>query len=195
MLRAQPRPLPGGAHRWTVEEYERMGALGLLPADARTELIDGVVVDVSPQNPPHALCVERLTAAFYRRLLDRARVRVQAPVRLSTRWMPEPDVALVRLGAPADRHPEAADVLLVVEVSDTSLAEDRGAKLAQYAASGVPAVWIVDLAGRAIEAYGVPAEDGYAAVRVHRAGDAIAVPGFAGIVLPVDEVLPPAPAR
>src|SRR5262245_49978739 len=178
------------AHRWTVEEYERMGAVGLLPG-ARTELIDGVVVDVSPQNPPHALCVERLTAALYRRLLDRARVRVQAPVRLAPHWMPEPDVALVRVDAPADRHPQPDDLLLVVEVSDTSLADDRGEKLAQYARSGVLVVWIVDLNGRGVEVHAARGGGQYGDVRVHRAAEEIDVPGFGGVVIPVDEVIEP----
>jgi Uma2 family endonuclease len=176
------------AHRWTVEEYERMGAVGLLPG-GRTELIDGVVVDVSPQNPPHALCVERLTAALYRRLLDRARVRVQAPVRLATHWMPEPDVALVRIDAPADRHPQPDDLLLVVEVSDTSLADDRGEKLAQYARSGVSVVWIVDLNGRCVEVHAALGGGRYGDVRVHRSGEDVDVPGFAGVAITVDEVI------
>jgi Uma2 family endonuclease len=181
------------AHRWTVEEYERMGAVGLLPG-GRTELIDGVVVDVSPQNPPHALCVERLTAALYRRLLDRARVRVQAPVRLAPHWMPEPDVALVRLDAPADRHPQPEDLLLVVEVSDTSLAEDRGEKLAQYARSGVPVVWIVDLNSRSVEVHSALGGGRYESVRAYGAGEELDVPGFPGVVIGVDEVIE-APTR
>ena len=165
-----------------------MGAVGLLPG-GRTELIDGVVVDVSPQNPPHALCVERLTAALYRRLLDQARVRVQAPVRLAAHWMPEPDVALVRLDAPADRHPQPEDLLLVVEVSDTSLAEDRGEKLVQYARSAVPVVWIVDLNGRCVEVHSALAGAQYGRVRVYRAGEEVGVPGFAGAAISVDEVI------
>jgi len=100
-------------------------------------------------------------------------VRVQAPVRLSPHWMPEPDVALVRLDAPADRQPAAGRSAAGVEVSDTSLAEDRGEKLAQYARSGVQVVWIVDLNGRSVEVDAALSVGQYGDVRVYRPGEAM----------------------
>ena len=175
-------------HRWTVEEYERMSELGLLPPDLGTELIDGVVYEKVTQNEPHARYLERLTTAVYRRLIDRVRVRVQAPMRMAPRDMPEPDLLIIRGDAPDDRHPVPGDMLVAVEVSETTLSFDRNRKLPRYAAHGVPELWILVVRSRQVEVHSEPSEDRYLQTRTYRSGESVPVPGFPDASIPVDEI-------
>ncbi|HZQ99189.1 MAG TPA: Uma2 family endonuclease [Chloroflexota bacterium] len=177
-------------HRWTVEDYERMSELGLLPLDLGTELIDGVVYEKVTQNEPHARCLERLTAAVYRRLIDRVRVRVQAPLRMAPWDMPEPDLLIIRADAPDERHPVPTDMLVAVEVSDTSLSFDRNHKLPRYAAHGVPQLWILVIRSGQVEVHNEPSEDRYLQTRTYRSGETVPVPGLADVGIPVDEIFP-----
>lgn len=185
--RRAARPSP---HRFTVEQYERLSDVGILGDTDQTELVDGVIYDKVTQNEPHALALELLLAALFRRLLGRARIRSQSPLRLPPRSMPEPDVELLRLDAPRGRRPEASDLLLAVEVSDTTLAWDRRRKLPLYAAHGVPAVWIVNVRARGIDAHTGLADRRYATARTYSSGDAVPIAGFPELLVPVDEVFP-----
>jgi Uma2 family endonuclease len=125
-----------------------MAAAGILGADERLELIEGQIVQITPIGSPHASSVKRTTSLFYRLLGDCATISVQDPVRLSNLSEPEPDVAVLRPRADfyAGAHPTPADVLLLVEVVDTTLRYDRRVKLPLYARSGIPEVWLVILA-------------------------------------------------
>ncbi len=108
--------------RFTIDEYHRMAAAGVLSEDDRVELLDGEIVQMSPIGSPHAGCVDRLTALFTRRLRSRAIVRVQSPIVLDRRSEPQPDLALLapRPDFYATAHPRPRDVLLVIEVMDAS---------------------------------------------------------------------------
>src|SRR5689334_7852246 len=119
-------------HRFTVDDYTRMADAGILSEDDRVELIEGAVVEMSPFRRLHAACVDRLNAWLNRLLGASAIVRVQSPIRLSDYSEPQPDIALLRPRADfyASGHPGPRDVLLVIEVADTSLDYDRGVKLA-----------------------------------------------------------------
>lgn len=140
-----------------------MGEKGVFAPDARLELIEGEIVEMAPIGSPHAGRVNMLNRLLSRRVGDRAVVSVQNPLIAGERSVPQPDLALLvpRSDAYTDSHPTAADVLLVVEVSDTTLAFDLGAKLALYARSGIPEVWIVDVGGRAVRAFREPVAGGY----------------------------------
>jgi Uma2 family endonuclease len=149
---------------FTVDEYYRMSEAGILHADERVELLDGLIVKMAAIGSRHAACVRRLDRWFERRLGDRAVVSVQSPVRLSAASEPEPDVALLR---PRDdlyesAHPTPSDVLLIIELSDTTRALDRGLKLRLYAAAGIVEAWIVDLNRRRAEMNRAPGPRGYA---------------------------------
>src|SRR5438552_12280642 len=135
--------------RFTVEEYHRMAEAGILSEDDRVELIEGEIVQMSPIGPRHSACVDRLNALFTSRLRRRAIVRVQNPIVLSRWTEPQPDLTLLRPRADfyAERHPGPADVLLAVEVAETSGVYDRGTKLALYARARIPEVWLVDVRG------------------------------------------------
>jgi Uma2 family endonuclease len=149
---------PRSVHRFTIEEYERLTKSGFFnPAD-RSELIDGWLVDKGAHNPQHAGAVDVANDALAVLLSTGWTTRSQLPVRLPGDNMPEPDVAVVP--APKQqymsRHPTEKDVALVVEVSDTSLDEDRRLKLRQYAKARIAVYWIINLVDRCVEVYTQP---------------------------------------
>jgi Uma2 family endonuclease len=148
--------------RLTVAEVMEMARTGILDEDERVELLDGVLVRMSPINPPHADAVRWLMRLFVRSLSDDFVVLVQDPVFLSTYSLPQPDVAIARAMGRTyrRRHPEPPEILLVVEVADTTLRNDRVIKMPLYAAAGIAEAWIVDLVHRQLLVYRRPVPDG-----------------------------------
>jgi Uma2 family endonuclease len=134
-------------HRLTVDEYYRMAEAGVLAPDAHVELIEGEVVDMAPMKSRHASVVARVLAKLQRAVGDKALVWCQLPLHLGPQSEPEPDLMLLRPRADfyAHAHPSADDVLLLIEVSDSTLDYDRGVKVPLYARHRVAEVWIVDL--------------------------------------------------
>jgi Uma2 family endonuclease len=124
-----------------------MGEADIFHEDDRVELIDGQVVEMSPIGPAHAGCVTRLTALFAPLAGGAATLSIQNPVILAEYQEPQPDVALLRYRADGygTAHPQTADVLLVIEVAETSAHSDRRIKMPLYARAGVPEAWLVDL--------------------------------------------------
>jgi Uma2 family endonuclease len=159
------RPKAPTRRRLDVDVYYKMAEAGILTDPRHVELIDGELIDMAAIGSPHAAVTNRLARLFARALRDEAAlVNVQSPLRLDPYNEPQPDVMFLRPRADDYRtsHPSAADVLLLVEVSETSLAYDRGIKPSLYARFGVPEVWIVDLLGNAVEVYRDPKEGAYA---------------------------------
>jgi Uma2 family endonuclease len=173
----------------TVEEYHRMDEAGIFGPTERVQLVSGVIVQMPPPNPPHANTVTKLVPLLLARFGDRAVVRPQQPVVLDTRSEPEPDVALVRMADYSTAHPTAADVFLVIEVSDSTLRFDRGLKLAAYAAAGVREYWIVNVRERTVEIYMDPGDGGYLTSRVARAAETLACQAFPDDQIPVRDLL------
>lgn len=163
----------------TVDDYHRMADAGLLTEDDRVELIDGEIVTKMTIGPRHNACVDRLTKAFVIGAGDDAIVRVQGSIGLSFLTEPEPDVVLLRSQADfyAKALPTPADVLLIVEVADASLAFDRDRKGPLYAEAGVREFWLVDLTTDAVFVHRDPRGRVYRSVQRHVAGDTIA-PGL-----------------
>ncbi len=184
-------PTAPARHRFTIDDLERMVRAGILREDARVELIEGELYDMNPIGWAHQACVDWLTASFVRQLGDRAIVRAQGPIRLGDRSLPQPDLTLLRPRADYYRHegPAASDVLLLVEVSDTTLAYDRDVKVPLYARAGIPEVWLVDLAGEQLLVFREPEHDGYRDSRVYRPGDALSPQAFPDMSLAVDDLL------
>ena len=141
-----------GIHRFTVDDFARMGEAGIFTEDDRVELIGGEVRDMAPTSPPHAWAVSRLGELLITRLAGRVHVRVQNPIRLGPHTEPQPDLAVARrTRAYVNRHPDAADVLLVIEVADSSLPFDRSEKAPRYYGRvGIAETWLVDLAARTV---------------------------------------------
>jgi len=159
------RPIAPTRHRLNIDAYYRMAEAGILLDPHRVELIDGEIFDMAAIGSPHAAITNRLARLFSRALPDEvALVSVQSPVRLDAYNEPQPDLMLLRPRADGYRasHPGTADVLLLVEVSESSLAYDRSTKLPLYAKFGAPEVWIVDLSGGAVEVYRESKEGAYA---------------------------------
>ncbi len=159
---AEPRK-----HRFSVDEYHRLGELGVFGEDARVELIDGEIYEMAPIGARHVGHVNHLTRLFYAQVVDEVTISVQNPVRLGDDSEPEPDIALLqpRQDAYASAMPQADDVLLLVEVADTSARYDRDVKVPLYAAFDVPVVWLVDLENEAVEIYEEPVDGEYTVVR------------------------------
>jgi len=170
-------------------EYERWIEAGVLRPEDRLELIDGALVEVTPQSGRHANTVERVRRALERRLAPGFLVRDQKPLALDDRSEPEPDIALVRgtLDDYEDDHPRTA--VLVVEVAGTSLPLDRGSKLALYAGAAIPEHWIVNLDTAELEVWCGPARGSYRQHDVLDPTHEIRPPGTTAPV-PVGELLP-----
>jgi len=149
--------------RFTVGEYHRLAEAGILREDDRVELLEGEIFEMSPINSRHASCVTRLNHLLQDRAKGRAIVNVQNPIRLSDYSEPQPDVALLvpRTDFYRDALPTPRDVLLVIEVCETSGEFDRRVKLPLYAKAGIPEVWIVDLSREQIEVHRDPKLEGY----------------------------------
>ena len=177
--------------RFSVDDYYRMAETGILHEDDRVELIGGEIVRMSPVGSHHAACVKRLNRLLGRRLGDDAVLGVQDPLRLGDDTEPEPDVTVLqpREDFYEEATPTASDVLLVIEVCDSSLAYDRAVKLPRYAQAAVPEVWRVDLDGQVIERYTKPSEAGFLEVRRFGRGTTVASSALSHLVVPVNAVL------
>jgi Uma2 family endonuclease len=156
-----------------VDTYHRMGETGLLGADERVELVDGDIVEMVPIGSEHAGTTGGLIRRLTLRLGETAFVTGASPLHIDRFNEPQPDVLVLRPRADDYRraHPGPADVLWLIEVAQSSLAYDRGFKSRLYARAGVPELWIVDLAGRAIELHRRPTAEGYASVERRRTGE------------------------
>lgn len=177
--------------RFTADDYQRMGQVGILSRHDRVELIDGEIVAMTPIGPRHAACVDRATRIFVTSVGHAAIVRVQSSVRLDFFTEPEPDLVLLRPRADfyASAHPGPADILLIVEVADSSIDYDREFKSRVYARSGVPEYWVVDLDERAIVRCAGPRGDSYQHRRQHGTGETIAPALLPDCVIATDDLL------
>ena len=178
-------------HRFTVDDLERMVRSGILLEDARVELIEGELYDMNPIDWAHQACVNWLTERFATALAGRAIVQPQGPIRLSAQTLPQPDLALLHPRPDYYRHtgPTPADVLLLVEVSDTTLAYDRDVKLPLYARADIPEVWLIDLPVQRVLVFRSPTPPDYRELREHRPPDQLSALAFPDLILPVAELL------
>lgn len=180
-------------HRFTADEWERLYELGIIPNDVRTELIEGEIVEMPPIGPAHQSVVDRFTRVFGQRFGDRAIVRIQGPVRLSPHTEPFPDIALLRPRTDFYRgkHPAGEDIVLLVEVSDTSVRYDRLVKAPLYLKARVAEYWIVDIPHNSLAVYRDPDPEMhvYAPPRDYSIDDSVEVLGFPGEPLTVRDLL------
>ena len=178
-------------HCFSVKEYYRMAETGVLRPDARVELLNGEIIDMSPIGPFHGGLVNRLIRIFTKKSKGRWMVSAQNPLRLDDHSEPEPDVMLLK-PAPDDytsRHPQPDDVFLLIEVSDSTLDFDHEEKLPAYGRAGVAEAWIVNLIDATIEVYREPHFTGYGSKTIVRAGDTVAPLAFPDAAVDVAELL------
>ena len=176
---------------FTVGEYRRMVEAGILSEADRVELIDGEVFEMSPIGKRHAACVAILTRMLTLLLQHVTLVWVQNPIRLDNYSEPQPDLVVLKPRQDFYRNslPTPEDVLIVIEVSDTTLDYDRKVKVPLYARAGIPETWVVNLPEERIEVYADPASGAYQAVNSYGRGDELQSRALAALRLRVAEVL------
>lgn len=177
-------------HRFTVGEYRRMGETGIFQPDARVELVEGEIVEMSPIGKRHAACVARLTRALTFSLNLVALVWAQNPVELGDYSEPQPDLTLLK---PRDdfyenAKPRPEDVLAVIEVSDTTLEYDRRVKVPLYARAGIPEVWIINLVDERVEMFADLSSGAYQMTVVFSRGEEVQSRTLAALRLDVSEI-------
>ena len=162
-------------HLFTTAEYEEMVSAGILTENDKVELINGEIVEMTPIGIAHNAAVDRLNRLLNQATGTDAIVRVQSSIRLDDRSEPEPDISLLRPRDDfyGDAHPGPDDILLLIEVADTSLEFDRSVKLPLYARAGIPEVWLVDLNDERIEVHRTPEPGGYRTRDIYWRGDTL----------------------
>ena len=178
--------------RFTVAEYYALTEAGILAPDERTELLDGEIITMAAMGSRHAAGIRAFDEVLGEALGRRATRSVQCPLRLSHWYEPEPDIALLRRRADAyaTGHPAPADVLLLVEVADSSVQNDRRRKLPIYALFGIPEVWLADLPAGQVEIHDQPTPTGYARTRVVGRDGSLTPSAFPDIAIAVADALP-----
>lgn len=170
-------------YEFSLEQYERLIETGVLTEDERIELLGGKLYMMTPIGPSHAYTVMQLTQRFVSKLGERAVVSAQNPVKLLPNSEPEPDIALLK--PPAETYRErlarSEDILLVIEVADSSLEYDRNTKLPIYAEAGIPEVWIINLKDEGLEVYREPGQERYEQLATYQKGDEVAPVAFSGV--------------
>jgi Uma2 family endonuclease len=172
-------------YRLSVDDYHRIGEAGILGEDDRVELLEGQLVAMNDIGPPHALAVDALNELLFPAVVGRAAVRVQNPVTLD-RSEPQPDIVLARrpwVGYPA-RHPGPEDILLLVEVADSSRDIDFGAKREIYAQAGIRELWIVDLTRKVVAVCRDPADGRYRSEAIVEVSGMLEVAALPGVKIP-----------
>jgi Uma2 family endonuclease len=175
--------------RFTVDDYHRMAEAGILTEDDNVELIEGEIVLMSPIGGRHMARVNELNWLLSRQLGDDVRVSVQNPVRLGPYSEPEPDLAVIRARDYGGELPTPEDVLLLIEVADSSTTYDREVKLPMYACAGIPETWLAVLPDDLIERHTEPSELGYRLIAKVGRGERLPSAAIPSLVLDVDAVL------
>jgi Uma2 family endonuclease len=178
-------------HHFTVSEYERMGATGVFAPDARLELIEGEIVEMSPIGSRHAACVDLITEILAEQLRGRAIVRIQNPIVLDDFSEPQPDIAVLRLRGDRyrDAHPRPHDVLIVIEISDSTVEKDRHIKMPLYARAGIREALIFNLVDDQLEVYSQAEGNIYQQTMVLKRGQQFSSNAVQGLMLDVETIL------
>lgn len=181
------------SRRFTVSEYYKMAEAGIIQPDERVELIEGSIFRMSPKGTGHSAATTLAARFFIENLGNRAVVRIQEPVLLDEHSEPEPDIVLAIPGEKnyAHHHPTPGEILLVMEISDTTLHYDRTVKARLYAQAGIPQYCLLNLNRREIEDYRDPGEEGYRSKQTYTADQSFSLEAFPDLNIPVSNLLPP----
>jgi Uma2 family endonuclease len=179
-----------GRRLFTVDEYERLGEIGILTEDDRVELIEGEIIEKAAKGAAHVRCLMKCIRLFTQHTGGDLWLAIQDPVRLGGRLKPEPDLLVCRIAdGAAAVVPDASNTLIVVEVSDSSLAYDRATKMPLYSRAGIPEGWLFDLVNRRVERYTDPGPEGYRLIAVAHRGESLASALLPGLTVVADELL------
>lgn len=186
-----PKALSTQLKRWTVDDYHRMIATGILTRSDRVELLEGQIVEMVPQDPPHASRIDDGGDYLKALFVNRAKVRVQLPITIAPGSEPEPDFAIVRFDEHRyrNRHPNPNDVFCVIEVAATTWRRDYTYKTGIYAQAGICEYWILDLNRQQVTVLKHPDGKTYSSEQVFTAADQIAVEAFPDIVIALHNLL------
>lgn len=183
--------------RFTLDEYNRLAELNFFNEDDRVELVRGEIIQMIAKGTPHSVCGTRLNREITKLIGDRATARTQEPLQLPPNSAPEPDYAIVqnREDDYLASHPNSEDVMVVIEISDSSLSYDQEIKLKLYAESGIQNYWIFNLRESILEVYSDPYQTtqgvfGYRVKRILLPNDRVALLGFQDAVLDLAKVFP-----
>ena len=175
-----------GSYRFTADQYQSMGMAGILSEYEPIELLNGEIIETAPIGSAHNDSTDCIGHLMFRALRGQARIRVRGSVRINQLSEPQPDFAILRQRPDYHLSPATpADILLIIEVSYSSLSYDRGEKLAAYAAAGIPEVWIVNLREYGVNIHTDPVGEQYQTVRQYRAGDSVSPLAFPDVSFPV----------
>ncbi|MBK1988613.1 Uma2 family endonuclease [Sphaerospermopsis aphanizomenoides BCCUSP55] len=177
--------------RFNISQYHQMNEAGILTEDDRVELIHGEIIEMSPIGRRHATCVRRLINLLSQLLAEQAIIDSQNPIILNNLSEPQPDITLLKPRADFYEagHPQPQDILLLIEVADSSIEYDREVKIPLYASSGISEVWLVDIYEQVIIVYCQPTDNGYSEIKTFRQGDILEIQAFPEIQLNVDNIL------
>lgn len=177
--------------RWSVEEYHRLIAAGILTSNNHVELLDGQIVEMAPQDPPHASTTDEGSDYLKGLFAGRAKVRTQLPITISSSSEPEPDIAVVRIDPNRyrNRHPSPEDIFLIIEIADSTLSYDRNRKAKIYAKAGISEYWIVNLNQQQVIVLRDPLGEDYQTERILEATETIAPLAFPEIAIKLQNML------
>lgn len=178
------------AKQITIDLYQQMGEKGLLTPEDRVQLIEGEILEMAPIGPRHGSVTGQLAKWFYRALGDAATVRLDNPVNLGEYSQPQPDLILLqpRVEDYVASHPGPEDVILLVEVSDSTLEFDRGRKRELYARFAIREYWVIDVNSRSVGAYSEPANGEFQVASEYRLQDTISPKVFPQVAIAVKEL-------
>lgn len=177
--------------KFTVKEYRQMADVGILTEDDRVELIRGEIVEMTPIGRRHAAAVNRLVRLFTQLFGDSITLSPQNPVELNDNSEPQPDIALLqpRPDFYESGHPQPENIILLVEVADTTAESDRNIKITLYAENGITEVWLVNINAECVEVYREPSATSYQNVQVLQRGQSLSIQAFPNVAIAVNEIL------
>jgi len=184
--------------KFTIEDYHRLTQLGFLKIDDKVELIRGEIIEMAAKGTSHSVCETRLERELYKLIGERATLRGQQPIILSSYSEPEPDRVIVKNKEDdyLNGHPKTEDILLLIEISDSSLDYDQTTKLSVYAENNISDYWIFNLVSFCLEYYRQPyqnlqGEFGYRSKLIYLPNESIILPCFPDLTLDLSKVFPP----
>lgn len=185
------------AKRFTLAEYHKLTELGFFHEDDHIELINGEIIEMVAKGKAHETCLRKLLKELPKLVVDRATLQSQAPITLPPKSEPEPDFAIIknRDDDYLSSHPQAADVLLVIEVADSSLGYDQDIKIPLYAQAGIADYWIFNLIDKHLECYSTPYQNnqgkhGYLNKRIVLPNQILSLPCFSDLQLDLSRIFP-----